>query len=92
MAKERVTDSVDFGKVLAVAPAQLKLVRYVDKKGEDEVRLTVKAGGEYYILREKIGTTMLLQKALPWLQESIKKFTPGATAPRPTKSGVKASK
>jgi hypothetical protein len=85
-------DTGEFGKVLAVAPAQLKLVRYVDKKGEDEVRLTIKAGGEYYILREKIGTTMVLQLALPWLQEGIKDFKPGSTAAKPAKSKMKAAK
>jgi hypothetical protein len=80
---DRKTARTQFKKVVAVAPAQLKLIRYVDGTGKDEVRLAVKAGDRHYLLREKVGTDMLLQPCLDWVEEGIHSFRQGGDVPEP---------
>ncbi|MCH7943155.1 MAG: hypothetical protein IIB67_07985 [Proteobacteria bacterium] len=89
-AATRKTDRRIFNKVIGVAPAQLKLIRYIDGQGKDEVRLAIKSGGRHYLLRESIGTDMLLQKCQPWVEEGIARFAQGGEVP-PEHEGLTAA-
>ena len=88
---DRVTNSSKFGSVQAVSPAQIKVVRYIDKEGNDETRLVVKAAGDYYLLREKVGNSMLLQKANSWLQEGIRGYKRNRPEPEEGGNPIKAA-
>jgi len=74
---DKVLDGSQHQKVMAVADAKLKVVRYVDGEGEDEVRLAVKVGPTHYLLREKVGNSFLLQKCSDWLETEIQTFKKG---------------
>ena len=91
MPKERVSDGSQHRKVLAMGPAQVKVVRFVDGECNDEVRLSVKVGGEYYLLREKVGNSMLLQRCSDWLQDGMTQYKQGGQA-APEGPSVKAAK
>jgi len=71
---DRIVDPGRHKTLLDMVPAEMKMIRYVDGVGNDETRIIIEAAGSHYLMQQKVGTTLLLQKCSPWLEDELQSY------------------